>query len=380
MSAMLRSASGLKASSVRPSASRRSAVVVRAGKYDEELISTAHKIASPGHGILAMDESNATCGKRLDSIGVENTEENRRAYREMLVTPKGLGQYISGAILFEETLYQSTKSGKKFVDVMNAQGIIPGIKVDKGLVPLANSNGEQWCMGLDGLDKRCAEYYKAGARFCKWRSVVSIPAGPSTIAMRDCAYGLARYAAIAQEAGLVPIVEPEVMLDGDQDINRCLEVQEAVWAETFKYMADNKVMFEGILLKPAMVTPGAECPNRATPEVVAQYTLKMLRRRVPPAVPGIMFLSGGQSELEATLNLNAMNQKPNPWHVSFSYARALQNTVLKTWQGKEANVAAAQEALLKRAKANSDAQLGKYNAAGEGKEAGKGMYEKGYVY
>jgi len=380
MSAMLRSASGLKAASARPSASRRSAVVVRAGKYDEELISTAHKIASPGHGILAMDESNATCGKRLDSIGVENTEENRRAYREMLVTPKGLGQYISGAILFEETLYQSTKSGKKFVDVMNAQGIIPGIKVDKGLVPLANSNGEQWCMGLDGLDKRCAEYYKAGARFCKWRSVVSIPAGPSTIAMRDCAYGLARYAAIAQEAGLVPIVEPEVMLDGDQDINRCLEVQEAVWAETFKYMADNKVMFEGILLKPAMVTPGAECPNRATPEVVAQYTLKMLRRRVPPAVPGIMFLSGGQSELEATLNLNAMNQKPNPWHVSFSYARALQNTVLKTWQGKEANVAAAQEALLKRAKANSDAQLGKYNAAGEGKEAGKGMYEKGYVY
>jgi len=380
MSAMLRSASGLKASSVRPSASRRSAVVVRAGKYDEELISTAHKIASPGHGILAMDESNATCGKRLDSIGVENTEENRRAYREMLVTPKGLGQYISGAILFEETLYQSTKSGKKFVDVMNAQGIIPGIKVDKGLVPLANSNGEQWCMGLDGLDKRCAEYYKAGARFCKWRSVVSIPAGPSTIAMRDCAYGLARYAAIAQEAGLVPIVEPEVMLDGDQDINRCLEVQEAVWAETFKYMADNKVMLEGILLKPAMVTPGAECPNRATPEVVAQYTLKMLRRRVPPAVPGIMFLSGGQSELEATLNLNAMNQKPNPWHVSFSYARALQNTVLKTWQGKEANVAAAQEALLKRAKANSDAQMGKYNAAGEGKEAGKGMYEKGYVY
>jgi len=379
MSAMLRSASGIKASA-RPSASRRSAVVVRAGKYDEELISTAHKIASPGHGILAMDESNATCGKRLDSIGVENTEENRRAYREMLVTPKGLGQYISGAILFEETLYQSTKSGKKFVDVMNAQGIIPGIKVDKGLVPLANSNGEQWCMGLDGLDKRCAEYYKAGARFCKWRSVVSIPAGPSTIAMRDCAYGLARYAAIAQEAGLVPIVEPEVMLDGDQDINRCLEVQEAVWAETFKYMADNKVMLEGILLKPAMVTPGAECPNRATPEVVAQYTLKMLRRRVPPAVPGIMFLSGGQSELEATLNLNAMNQKPNPWHVSFSYARALQNTVLKTWQGKEANVAAAQEALLKRAKANSDAQMGKYNAAGEGKEAGKGMYEKGYVY
>jgi len=370
----------MKAASLKAATSRRSTVVVRAGKYDEELIATANKIASPGRGILAMDESNATCGKRLDSIGVENTEENRRAYRELLISTPGLGQYISGAILFEETLYQSSKAGKKFVDVMAAQGIVPGIKVDKGLVPLANSNGEQWCMGLDGLDKRCAEYYKAGARFAKWRSVVSIPAGPSTIALRDCAYGLARYAAIAQNAGLVPIVEPEVLLDGDQDINRCLEVQEAIWAETFKYMADNKVMFEGILLKPAMVTPGAECPNRATPEAVAQYTLKMLRRRVPPAVPGIMFLSGGQSELEATLNLNAMNQKPNPWHVSFSYARALQNTVLKTWQGKPENVKAAQDALLKRAKANSDAQRGKYDASGESKDAGKGMYEKGYVY
>lgn len=234
-------------------------------------------------------------------------------------------------------------------------------------------------MGLDGLDKRCAEYYKAGARFAKWRSVVSVT-NTSIIAMRDCAYGLARYAAIAQSAGLVPIVEPEVLLDGDHDIDACLEVQQAIWAETFKYMADNKVMFEGILLKPAMVTPGAECKNRASPEVVASYTLKMLKRRVPPAVPGIMFLSGGQSELEATLNLNAMNQSPNPWHVSFSYARALQNTVLKTWQGKPENVKAAQEALIKRAKANSDAQLGKYTAAGESKDAAKGMYEKGYVY
>lgn len=187
-----------------------------------------------------MDESNATCGKRLDSIGVENTEENRRAYRELLITAPGLGQYISGAILFEETLYQSTKDGKKFVDVMKEQNIVPGIKVDKGLVPLANTK-ESWCMGLDGLDKRCAEYYKAGARFAKWRSVISIPDGPSMIAQRDCAYGLARYAAIAQNAGLVPIVEPEVMLDGEHDIDRTLEVAEAVWAETFKYLADNKV-------------------------------------------------------------------------------------------------------------------------------------------
>jgi fructose-bisphosphate aldolase class I len=361
-------------------ASRRSAVVVRATKYDEELVQTANKIASKGRGILAMDESNATCGKRLESIGLENTEDNRRAYRELLVTTPGLGQYISGAILFEETLFQSTSSGKKMVDCLTEQGIVPGIKVDKGLVPLANSNGESWCMGLDGLDKRCAEYYKAGARFAKWRSVVSIPAGPSIIALRDCAYGLARYAAIAQNAGLVPIVEPEVLLDGDQDIDRCLEVQEAIWAETFKYMADNKVMFEGILLKPAMVTPGADSSAKVPPETVASYTLKMLRRRVPPAVPGIMFLSGGQSELEATLNLNAMNQSPNPWHVSFSYARALQNSVLKTWQGKPENFQAAQEALLKRAKANSDAQLGQYDPANESAEAAQRTYEKGYKY
>jgi fructose-bisphosphate aldolase class I len=377
--------SGVSSKSVRAqTSSRKSSVVVKAlaptTKYDEELIKTANTIASKGRGILAMDESNATCGKRLDSIGVENTEENRRAYRELLITAPGLGQYISGAILFEETLYQSTKAGVTFVDVMNKAGIVPGIKVDKGLVPLANSNGESWCMGLDGLDKRCAEYYKAGARFSKWRSVVSIPAGPSMIALRDCAYGLARYAAIAQHAGLVPIVEPEVMLDGEQDIDRCLEVQEAIWAETFKYMADNKVMFEGILLKPAMVTPGADCKVKSNPTQVAEYTLKMLRRRVPPAVPGIMFLSGGQSELESTLNLNAMNQAPNPWHVSFSYARALQNTVLKTWQGKPENFQISQEALLKRAKANSLAQQGKYDASGEGKEAGAGMYEKGYVY
>jgi fructose-bisphosphate aldolase class I len=358
----------------------RRAVVVRAGKYDEELVATAQTIASKGRGILAMDESNATCGKRLDAIGVANTEDNRRAYRELLLSTPGLGQYISGAILFEETLFQNTKGGKKMVDLCNEQGIVPGIKVDKGLVPLANSNNESWCMGLDGLDKRCAEYYKAGARFAKWRTVVSIQAGPSTIAMRDAAYGLARYAAIAQNAGLVPIIEPEVLLDGDQDIDRCLEVQEAVWAETFKYCADNKVLLEGALLKPAMVTPGAECKKRSTPEEVAKYTLKMLRRRVPPAVPGIMFLSGGQSELEATLNLNAMNQSPNPWHVSFSYARALQNTVLKTWQGQDANIPAAHAALLKRARANSMAQMGKYDPKDEDKSAAEGMYEKGYKY
>lgn len=199
---------------------------------------------------------------------------------------------------------------------------------------------------------------------------------PPVLVDRDCAYGLARYAAIAQNAGLVPIVEPEILLDGDHDIDRTLEVAEATWAETFKYMMDNGVMMEGILLKPSMVTPGAECPRRSNPEEVADYTLKMLNRRVPPAVPGIMFLSGGQSELEATLNLNAMNQTPNPWHVSFSYARALQNSVLKTWKGEEANVEAAQAALIQRASANSAAQLGKYTADGESAEAAKGMVRR----
>merc|ERR1712176_1251410 len=361
-------------------ARRNARLVVKAGAYDEELIATANTIASAGRGILAMDESNGTCGKRLDSIGVENTEDNRRAYRELLVTTPGLGEYISGAILFEETLYQSTKDGKPFVDCLKEQNIVPGIKVDKGLVPMANSNKESWCQGLDGLAERCAEYYKQGARFAKWRSVVNITAGPTDKALNDCAYGLARYAAIAQDNGLVPIVEPEILLDGEHDIDTTLEVASRTWAQTFKYLADQDVLFEGILLKPSMVTPGADNPNKCSPETVAEYTLKILNRRVPPAVPGIMFLSGGQSELESTLNLTAMTQTPNPWHVSFSYARALQNTVLKTGQGDEANVEAAQTALLGRAKANSLAQLGQYTGDGESASAGEGMYEKGYTY
>merc|ERR1711869_146149 len=247
---------------------------------------TANAIATAGKGILAMDESNGTCGKRLDSIGVENTEANRREYRELLLSTPGLGEYIGGAILFEETLYQSGSDGATFVDTLNKQGIIPGIKVDNGLVPMSNSNGESWYQGLDGLSERCAEYYKQGARFAKWRSVVNIAAGPSDKALFDCAYGLARYAAICQENGLVPIVEPEILLDGEHDIDTTLEIASKTWAQVFKCLADQDVMFEGILLKPSMVTPGA---------------------------PGIMFLSGGQSEMESTLNLNAMNQTPNPW-------------------------------------------------------------------
>ncbi|KAK6916634.1 Fructose-bisphosphate aldolase, class-I [Dillenia turbinata] len=354
-----------------------SALTVRAGSYADELVKTAKTIASPGRGILAMDESNATCGKRLASIGLENTEANRQAYRTLLVTAPGLGQYISGAILFEETLYQSTTDGKKMVDVLVEQNIVPGIK---GLVPLAGSNDESWCQGLDGLASRSAAYYQQGARFAKWRTVVSIPNGPSALAVKEAAWGLARYAAISQDNGLVPIVEPEILLDGEHGIDRTFEVAQKVWAEVFFYLAENNVMFEGILLKPSMVTPGAECKDKVSPEVVAEYTLKLLKRRIPPAVPGIMFLSGGQSEVEATLNLNAMNQGPNPWHVSFSYARALQNTCLKTWGGRPENVQAAQETLLIRAKANSLAQLGKYTGEGESEEAKKGMFVKGYVY
>ena len=336
-------------------------------------------MTKPGKGILAMDESNATCGSRLEGVGVENTEENRRRYRELLITTPGLGKHIGGAILFEETLYQSTKAGKSFVDCLNEQGIYPGIKVDKGLKPLANSNGESWCQGLDGLADRAAEYYKQGARFCKWRSVVSIPAGPSKIAVTDCAYGLARYAAICQNAGLVPIVEPEILLDGEHTLEETFEVASAVWAETFKYLADNKVMFDRMLLKPSMVGPGADCPKRNTPEEVAAATLKMLNSRVPPATAGIMFLSGGLSELDSTLYLNAMNQQPNPWHVSFSYARALQNSVIKTWAGDDAMVGKAQAILARRAEENGLAQLGKFNAE-ESLANTDSTFQKNYVY
>ncbi|XP_031481524.1 fructose-bisphosphate aldolase, cytoplasmic isozyme 1-like [Nymphaea colorata] len=353
------------------------------GKYSEELIKNAKYIATPGKGILAADESTGTIGKRLASINVENVEANRQALRQLLFTAPGALPYLSGVILFEETLYQKTTSGKPFVDVLLDGGVLPGIKVDKGTVEIAGTNGETTTQGLDGLAARCQQYYKAGARFAKWRAVLKIgPTEPTELAIQQNAHGLARYAIICQENGLVPIVEPEILTDGSHDIQKCAAVTERVLAAVYKALNDHHVLLEGSLLKPNMVTSGSDCPKKATPEEVADYTVRALLRTVPAAVPGIMFLSGGQSEEEASVNLNAMNKLDvlKPWTLSFSFGRALQQSTLKTWKGKEENVKAAQEAFLTRCKANSDATLGKYAGGNAGGLASESLHVKGYKY
>merc|ERR1719463_428882 len=252
----------------------------------------------PGKGILAMDESNGTCGLRLDSIGVENTEGNRQRWRECLLGTKGLGDFCGGAILFTETLYQDTTDGKKMVDLAKENGVIPGIKVDTGLVPLVGGKeGENWCRGLDDLKERTVDFYKAGARFAKWRTTVRVR-DHSTLAVAEAAHGLARYAAICQSSGLVPIIEPEILLDGEHSIEECLQTFEETWAAVFKACADYAVNLEAVLLKPSMSPQGPSLGRRVGPEVVASYTLASMRRVVPPSVPGIMFLSGGQSEVD----------------------------------------------------------------------------------
>lgn len=348
----------------------------------KELVENANKIASPGRGILAADESTGTIGKRFDSVKVENNEENRAFYRGLLFSTKGLGEYISGAILFEETLYQKDPSGKLMTELLAENNILPGIKVDKGLVDLWGTDGEKSTQGLDGLAQRCAEYYKAGARFAKWRCVLNIDGDtkPSDVSIKETAWALGRYASICQANRLVPIVEPEIMNDGTHDIHRCAEATERVLAECFKALADQHVLLEGCLLKPNMVTPGAEGPASTNAEI-GYLTVRTLQRTVPPALVGVMFLSGGQAEEDASLNLNVMNaiEGRKPWKLSFSYGRALQATVLKTWGGNPANKDAAQAALLSRAKANSEAQLGTYAGSkdGAGKES---LYVKGYVY
>jgi len=352
---------------------------------EEELMKNARAIATPGKGILAADESTGTIAKRFQSIKVENTEENRRAYRDLLFTTPGLNQYISGAILFDETLAQKTKDGVLFPKVLTDQGILPGIKVDAGLKDLPGT-AEQYCSGLDGLLERAQNYYKAGCRFAKWRAAYSIDVKngkPSRIIIETQARDLARYAKICQAARLVPIVEPEVMMDGDHDLETCARVSEKVWAAVISALHDYNVFLEGCLLKPNMVTPGQGHVSYkdTTPHTIASYTIRALKRTIPAAIPGIMFLSGGQNEEEATLNLNAMNKMPNnPWKLSFSYGRALQSTCLKVWQGQPGNVAASQQAFLERAKANSEAQLGKYQGGVGGEAASVSLFETGYKY
>ncbi|XP_044473632.1 fructose-bisphosphate aldolase 6, cytosolic [Mangifera indica] len=353
------------------------------GKYAEELATNAAYIGTPGKGILAADESTGTIGKRLSSINVENNETNRRDLRELLFCTPGALQYLSGVILFEETLYQKTADGKPFVDVLKEGGVLPGIKVDKGTVELAGTNGETTTQGFDDLGKRCAKYYEAGARFAKWRAVLKIgPNEPSELAIHENAYGLARYASICQENGLVPIVEPEILVDGSHDIDKCAAVTERVLAACYKALNDHHVMLEGTLLKPNMVTPGSDAPKVA-PEVIAEYTVRALQRTVPAAVPAIVFLSGGQSEEEATLNLNAMNKLKGkkPWSLSFSFGRALQQSTLKAWGGKKENVQKAQAAFLTRAKANSEATLGSYKGDAKlGEGAAESLHVKDYKY
>lgn len=333
-----------------------------------DLEATITKLAARGKGILAADESVATITKRFAAVNTESTEETRRAYRDMLVTTPGVNEFIAGVILFEETLNQKALDGTPFPEKLQKLGILPGIKVDKGLVNLPGTQDEQVTQGLDGLAERLMDYKKKGACFAKWRAVYNITATtPSTLAIQANAEGLASYAALCQAAGIVPIVEPEVLIDGDHTIERCAEVSEAVLHAVFHALHQHKVKLEHIVLKPSMVINGKKCSAKATAEQVAKATITILRRTVPAAVPTINFLSGGQSSEEATANLNAMNAMSNhlPWNVSYSYARALQDYAMKIWHGDSKNVAAAQKSFYQRAKLNSLASVGKYTVSME---------------
>ena len=334
----------------------------------DELQATIEQMVQPGKGILAADESQPTIAKRFAPIDVESTEENRRAYRALLFTSPGIEEYISGVIEFEETLAQSSDDGTPLSEVLARRGIVPGIKVDKGKGPLALSPGDLITYGLDGLAERLKLYKSRGARFAKWREVYEIGNhNPSPLGIGANAEMLARYAAVCQEQGVVPIVEPEVLIDGDHSMARCAEVTEAVQKEIFHALHRHHVVLEHMILKPNMVLPGKEYPVRASAEEIAAATLQVFRRTVPAAVPSINFLSGGLSPEEATANLNAMNAgfPDAPWLLSFSYGRALQQTVLQTWRGKAENVAMAQQALLKRARLNGAAQRGEYQSSME---------------
>jgi fructose-bisphosphate aldolase class I len=354
-------------------------------KHLEEMKKTVKAICTPGKGLLAADESVGSCTKRFQGIGLENTAENRRKYRELMLGPgaKGFEQYISGVIFHEETLTQKMASGETFAQAVAKVGVVPGIKTDGGLAPLQHgAPGEEMTQGLDNYIKRAEQYYKAGARFCKWRNVYKIQNGTVSDALVHFnAETLARYAVLSQLAGLVPIVEPEVMIDGTHNIETCQRVSEHVWREVVTALHRHGVVWEVCLLKPNMVVPGAESGVKAPAEQVAAYTLTTLARTIPAALAGIVFLSGGLSEVQASEYLNAMNASKmrRPWFLSFSYARALQSSALKAWGGKDANIAIGGKVFLHRARMNSLAQLGKYRREEDDKES-QSLYVKGNSY
>jgi fructose-bisphosphate aldolase class I len=335
----------------------------------QELTDTARTLVAGDKGLLAMDESTPTCDKRFAKLGIPQTEEARRAWRELIVTTPGLGESISGAILFDETIRQRKKDGTPFVKVITDAGIIPGIKVDTGAKDLAGHPGEKITEGLDGLRDRLAEYSRMGLRFAKWRAVIAVDDSiPSRAAIEANAQALARYAALCQEAGLVPVVEPEVLMDGGHTLERCGEVTEEVLRTVFTQLYTQRVMLEGMLLKPNMVVPGLTCAKQEAVDEVADATVRCLLRAVPAAVPGITFLSGGQSAELASARLNAMNvgfKSRAPWALAFSFARAIQQPALEIWKGEEASVLAAQQALYHRARCNQAARRGEYNAGME---------------
>ena len=329
-----------------------------------QLITVANALVEPGKGLLAADESGPTIAKRFSEIGVESTEENRLAYRRLLFTTPDIERYLSGIILFDETIRQSATDGTPLPQLLSDKGVIPGIKVDRGAKPLAGFGDEKVTEGLDGLRERLAEYYELGARFAKWRAVITIGDGmPTTGCMEANAHALARYAALCQEADIVPIVEPEVLIDGDHTIEQCRQATAETWYHLYNQMHRQDVLLEGSLLKASMVLSGKACSEQASVDEVAEETVSLARELVPAAVPGIVFLSGGQSPVRATQHLDAMNRLgEQPWKLGFSYARALQGPVMQTWRGEDANIEAAQAALFQRAKLNSEAMLGRYSS------------------
>ena len=368
-----------------PTMAAPNAAPVYDGQYAAELRATAQAMTAKGKGLLACDESTGTIGTRLEANGMENTEENRMVWRNLLFTTPGIEKYISGAILFEETLFQKDPNGKPFVDVLGGLNIVPGIKVDTGLIPLCGGGpGEKWCRGLDQLAERCAGYYEQGARFAKWRTALQINVEegcPTDLAIEVAAQDLARYARICQENGLVPIVEPEILIDGTHDITTTARVQERVLTTVYAKLQDNGVLLEGSLLKPSMTVPGIECADKSDPSTIAKMTVQTLDRSLPPAMPGVTFLSGGISEEDSSIYLNEINKldRKGAFALTFSYSRALQSSCIKIWGGKEANYKAAQDQLLARAQANSEACVGKYKP-GSQPSIEESLFVKNYVY